>query len=80
MINGNSAPNIDPVDNIMTHLSMMTEIIFRTRARRCHRIPCKCSSGKNNFRGIYRRFDMGDNIFRQQAKAATSEVTPSKLD
>ena len=29
MINGNSVPNIDPVDNIMTHISMMTEINFQ---------------------------------------------------
>jgi hypothetical protein len=35
---------------------------------------------RRNIGEIYRCFDMGDNIFRQQAKAATSEVTPSKLD
>jgi hypothetical protein len=29
MINGNSAPNTDPFDNIMSHISMMTEINFQ---------------------------------------------------
>lgn len=42
-------------------------------------MPYKRIRERNDVGEIYRCFHRGDNIFRQQAKAATSEVTPSKL-